>query len=450
MRKYLLILWLAFGLVAFARAETKVTVECIKNDDANGAFALNTVPRPSTNDAASSAKFLLLSGAADRNGGGLEKLHDGRLPEEEDQPAENFFFAAGSQGGLLEIDLGHPINIRQINTYSWHSNTRAPQVYHLYAAEGNETNFNAKPIAGKSPEQCGWKLVASVNTKPASGEVGGQYGVSIADTETTLGKYRYVLFDIAATEEQDGFGNTFYSEIDVVDADSVTAPGVLKSPENFTIKTTDGKCSISIDTSGAPTLKEWAETKLAPVLAEWYPQIVAELPSDGFKAPDRMRIILKPMDGVAFTTGRSVSANSQWLEKELNGEAVGSLIHEAVHVVQQYGGSRHKPGWLVEGIPDYIRWFKYEPQSHGADLVWMRKRGQNFSPHYNDSYRITANFLNWVSGKYDKEIVTQMNAAMRDDSYNESLWKKYTGKTLEELGGEWKREIETQLHASAS
>ena len=32
-----------------------------------------------------------------------------------------------------------------------------------------------------------------------------------------LGKYRYLLFDISRTESDDDFGNTFYSEIDVIE-----------------------------------------------------------------------------------------------------------------------------------------------------------------------------------------------------------------------------------------
>ena len=103
----------------------------------------------------------------------------------------------------------------------------------------------------------------------------------------------------------------------------------------------------------------------------------------------------------------------------------------------------------MEGSADYIRWFKYEPQSHGADLVWLRKHGKNFSPHYNDSYRITANFLDWVSEKYDRDIVGQMNAAMRDGKYETGLWEKYTGQTLEKLGSDWKQEVEAQLAAPA-
>jgi hypothetical protein len=51
---------------------------------------------------------------------------------------------------------------------------------------------------------------------PQQGEEGGQYGVSIAEPGGSLGKYRYLLFDCYATEMNDDWGNTFYSEVDVV------------------------------------------------------------------------------------------------------------------------------------------------------------------------------------------------------------------------------------------
>jgi hypothetical protein len=237
----------------------------------------------------------------------------------------------------------------------------------------------------------------------------------------------------------------------VVHADTpavTNAPAIDRpvSSEDFSIRTADGKCTITINSTRAPGLKEWAEQKLAPVLAEWYPKIVAMLPSDGYTAPAHFSIILKPMDGVAYTSGNKVVANSTWLETEIGHEAIGSLVHETVHVVQQFGNhDRQNPGWLVEGSADYIRWFKYEPQSHGADVVWLR----TFHPpslHYNDSYRITANFLNWVTENYDADIVGQLNAAMRDGKYDDGLWEKFTGKTATELGEEWEKEIEAQLN----
>ena len=199
-----------------------------------------------------------------------------------------------------------------------------------------------------------------------------------------------------------------------------SVPVAGAASEVFRFKTADNRCEITINTTEASGLMDWANNKLAPALAEWYPKIVATMPSGGYTAPEHFLITIKPMEGVAYTAGTNVVANSHWLERELKGEAIGSLIHEAVHVVQQFHSARN-PGWLVEGSADYIRWFKYEPQSHGADLVWFRKHGKSFSPHYNDSYRVTANFLNWVTEKYDQAIVTQMNTAMREGKYEESL-----------------------------
>ena len=48
--------------------------------------------------------------------------------------------------------------------------------------------------------------------------------VSVFSTRMdALGNYRYLLFDISATENDDAFGNTFYSEIDVVPSGTAAA-----------------------------------------------------------------------------------------------------------------------------------------------------------------------------------------------------------------------------------
>ena len=79
---------------------------------------------------------------------------------------------------------------------------------------------------------------------------------------------------------------------------------------------------------------------------------------------------------MAATGGTRVTCAAEWFRRNLEGEAKGAVVHELVHVVQQYGRARRNnpdatrpPGWLVEGIPDYIRWFLYEPQSRGAEIT---------------------------------------------------------------------------------
>ena len=228
-------------------------------------------------------------------------------------------------------------------------------------------------------------------------------------------------------------------------------PATNNSSVPFIIPTLSGNGSIAIDTATAPDLTDWADHTLAPVLAAWYPKIVAMLPSPGFIAPASFTVTIRPMDGVAYTTGTNVVVSADWCRHEMTGQAIGSVVHEMVHVVQQYGrlgyGDR-APGWLVEGMADYIRWFKFEPQSHGADIAWMRRHGKHFSPHYDDSYRVSANFLNWVTEKYDSNMVTQVNAVLREGNYTDDFWKQHTGKTVQELGLEWKQQIEAQFSES--
>jgi hypothetical protein len=369
---------------------------------------------------------------------------------------------------------------------------------------------------------------------------------------------------------------------------AVQPPATNQPPESsapavpFVISAPDGSAQITIDTSKAPDMKDWAERKLAPVLAEWYPKISALLPTPGYTPPRKWSVVIAPGNGVAATSGTKVTANATWCRGQLDKQAVGALVHEEVHVVQQYGGGRRnnppgsfsngditnlvalaqelkdksdpisvfvvqqltpaerealaayrgpgptayglrtnlvgvlnrivagpgiynaalfkdvtlresttsqrdeKPdgsdlarlnralledaypgelarrgaggrnrgntGWLTEGIPDYIRWFLYEPKSHGAGATYIQgridsdaKKGRVYEPKYNDSYRISANFLNFVTTKYDRHLVTKLNNALRQCQYYEDMWADDTGKTVQELNQEWLVAVHKQL-----
>jgi len=451
--KILIVSGLFVASMPVSRGEIKISINHNPNDTATSGFKFKDVPSPSKTDAAKSAKFSILEGQRDENGGELEKLNDGKLPTEQDEPAENFFFNAGTPGGRLLVDLGATTGVQQINTYSWHPDTRAPQVYKLFGTDGSSADFNPKP-KGMDPEKVGWKLIAKVDTRPKS-EIGGQYAVSVSDSEGALGKFRYLLFDISSTESDDQFGNTFFSEIDVISSDGAkVADEKDGSVGREIVGAGSGKYQITIDTSDTPELREWAHEHIAPMAKEWYPKIVEMLPSEGFEAPTNFSItFIEDMRGVANTSGTRIRCAAPWFKNNLKGEAVGAVFHEMVHVVQQYGRARRQnpnarraPGWLTEGIPDYIRWYNFEPESHGADIT---KR--NFArARYDGSYRPTANFLNWVSEKYNKDLAKLLNAAIRSGKYEDALWTQLTGHTVEELGTAWKAELQAKLGIDAA
>src|SRR6516165_1305979 len=131
------LLALTFLLIGLtARADVKVSVDHNDNDHAKPEFKFKNVPSPSADDAATKAKFTIVDGERDSNAGDVEKLNDGKLPSDQDEPAENFFFDAGTEGGRRLPGLRSVIAISQGNTYSWHPISRGPQIYKLYASDG--------------------------------------------------------------------------------------------------------------------------------------------------------------------------------------------------------------------------------------------------------------------------------------------------------------------------
>jgi hypothetical protein len=447
MNKPLCLLGSLLAVASTAVAEVKIAVDHLDNEKAAPGFKFSKVPAPLRGDAGAKATFTIVDGERDPSGGDVARLNDGALQSSNDQPRSSFFFSAGTDGGRIVADLGSVIDVKQVNSYSWHREARGPQVYRLFASDGTAAGFDSNPKRDVDPAKVGWTLVANVDTRPEGKATGGQYGVAITNDSGSLGKARYLLFDIRQTEDADGFGNTFYGEIDIIDRN---APETVETPLVEAIEINGGAYRFTVDTTEAPDLTEWAKTELIPVMQKWYPMIVDMLPSEGYTAPRNFSIIFTDAyRGVAATMGNRIECSPSWYRQNLKTEAIGSLVHELVHVVQQYGrarraGGTRPPGWLTEGIPDYIRWFLYEPESKGAEI-----RPSNVARARHDaSYRVSANFINWVVGKYDKELIKELNAALREGRYSPDIWKERTGKPLDELAAEWKKDLETPKTAA--
>jgi hypothetical protein len=215
-RKFLFAIALPFIVYLSIHAQPRITIDHNTEAAANAEFKFKRVPSPSRDDAASTATVIIVDDEADPNSADIRALTDALLPNSDDQPRRNFFLKAGSGGGRLRMNLRRVIEIAEIHTYSWHPDTRGPQVYRLWASDGTDSRFNPEPKANIDPAACGWKSIAIVDTRSADEYDGGQFGVSITDASGSLGRFRYLMFDCYVTEVADDFGNTFYSEIDVV------------------------------------------------------------------------------------------------------------------------------------------------------------------------------------------------------------------------------------------
>jgi hypothetical protein len=187
---------------------------------------------------------------------------------------------------------------------------------------------------------------------------------------------------------------------------------------------------ITVNVTDAPEMQEWTNN-VARICERAYPMINEELKSDGFTSARTITIRMKKdYDGVAYASGNSITGSVKFFKD--HPDDVGAMVHETAHVVQQYR-ARNNPGWLVEGVADYVRYFKFEPQKT-RQLDVQRA-------HYNGSYHTTASFLAYVLDKYDKQAVLKINKVMRDGKYTEALFEQLTGKTLKELDEEWRASL---------
>jgi len=193
---------------------------------------------------------------------------------------------------------------------------------------------------------------------------------------------------------------------------------IFKYPVEFTVNVED-----------APEMKPWAE-KVARICERAYPMINEELKSDGFKPATQVTLTLKSdYKGVAGTSGNHIVGSVKFFKS--HPEDVGAMVHETVHVCQRYRG--RFPGWLVEGIADYIRFFKFEPGK-------LRPLSPNRA-RYDGSYQVTARFLAFVTEKYDKDFVRKLNQMLREGDYREESFKILTGKTVQALNQEWRASL---------
>jgi hypothetical protein len=191
----------------------------------------------------------------------------------------------------------------------------------------------------------------------------------------------------------------------------------------------------TLDTSQSPDLKDWAETKLKPVVDQWYPRLVDYFASDGFTAPTRFKITIRPGNGNVSFSGTTIQLSESWVKEQISrpgdwNQATGAVIWALARVVQQYGD----PPWLAYGVANYYRWFIYEPAK--PKMSALSAAGHNYSDR-----NMTESFLDFVVNNHDPKIVSKMNAAMRQGRYSPDLWKEYTGKSAEDLWAEFLKSL---------
>lgn len=161
-------------------------------------------------------------------------------------------------------------------------------------------------------------------------------------------------------------------------------------------------------------------------------------------------LILRPMGGVAYTTGLALDDLHKEIHLSLDyicnyikdparfrDETIGVITHEMVHAFQHncHGAA---PGGLIEGMADFVR------LKAGLAPPHWKKIPEERGKKWDEGYQKTAWFLEWLEETHGEGTVSRMNDTMKGH-YDEkqfwhglfeqdviSLWNKYKASWMDE------------------
>lgn len=205
---------------------------------------------------------------------------------------------------------------------------------------------------------------------------------------------------------------------------------------------------VVTDCSDIPSCEPWA-AKAADLVRTWYGSLTQLLATDGrdpiskettgksFQPPAKITLVFKKTLNVpAYCSGGTITINGEWVTA--HPDDLGMVVHELTHAVQQYPRNEVDAGWLTEGIADYTRWWRYEPELHATS---GRTKPDFAKAKYTDAYRTTAVWLAWIEKRYDRRTVPALDFKMRQGKDPMPVFKQLTGKTADELWEEFSKEF---------
>ncbi|KAL1902532.1 hypothetical protein Sste5346_000974 [Sporothrix stenoceras] len=150
-------------------------------------------------------------------------------------------------------------------------------------------------------------------------------------------------------------------------------------------------------------------------------------------------VILRDMDGVAYTTGSELDGDHKEIHFSLRyiagikprkeratSEIAGVLTHELVHCYQ-WDGRGTCPGGLVEGIADWVRLKCALSPPH-----WKREPAA--VGRWDGGYQHTAYFLDYLERRFGDGTVRRINEKLRLEHYDgAAFWPGLLGHKVEEL-----------------
>lgn len=157
-------------------------------------------------------------------------------------------------------------------------------------------------------------------------------------------------------------------------------------------------------------------------------------------------LILRDMDGVAYTTGSDLDSDHKEIHFSLRyiaginpparrtAEITGVITHELVHCYQ-WNALGSCPGGLIEGVADWVRLCCDLAPPH-----WRREPGGR----WDGGYQHTAYFLAYLVDRFGPETVRDLNEKLRLVRYEaKPFWTQLVGRPVEQLWDDYKASFES-------
>ncbi|XP_024032282.1 uncharacterized protein LOC112094825 [Morus notabilis] len=144
----------------------------------------------------------------------------------------------------------------------------------------------------------------------------------------------------------------------------------------------------------------------------------------------KISLFIEDIDDVAYASNNEIHVSARYIGKysgDVKREIAGVLYHESTHI-WQWNGNGQTPGWLIEGIADFVRLKSGYVPSH-----WVKPGG---GEKWDKGYDVTARFLDYCNDLRNG-VVAELNKKIRT-GYNDNFFVKLLGKTVDQLWSDYK------------
>ncbi|KAA8536239.1 hypothetical protein F0562_028717 [Nyssa sinensis] len=145
------------------------------------------------------------------------------------------------------------------------------------------------------------------------------------------------------------------------------------------------------------------------------------------KNVSRVSLFIENPDGVGYSINNEIHVSANYIRDyagDVKREIIGSIYHKMAHI-WLWNGNGQSPGWLLEGIADFVRLKAGYASSH-----WVQP-GQG--DRWAQGYDVTARFLDYCNSLRN-EFMAELNKKLRS-GYSANYFVELLGKTVEQALG---------------